>query len=602
LGDETIDTMLEVLRRSELGRGLHHADLEQMAARVRVIAAQAGATVCTCGEPGGSMFIVADGRLRASVPDANGQGRLLGYLGRGDHFGEMALLTEGRRTATVAAVLDSRLLELDRLAFNELLDGIPRFAANLSRTLGFRLDAANRGRQRRPVPAIVAIVHAGPRGQQLVRLLAEALHERGERVAIIDRTTAASSRSNLLEEFTRLLHSHERVLLDLPCDRPSSELASALAECEEILWLVEPDDVDAAQRSLKEVLSQAPSIASHVRVVWVLRDNDRVAPGGVRKWDLREQDLKVVVSDDPQRPSLAQRRSITRLVRHLQGIRVGSALGGGGARGMAHLGVLRALDRAGVCFDLLAGTSSGAMIGLCYAAGYTPDEGIGYFETELTPHRVVRKFPGGSQWYLWTMFRVGAWERKLRRYFHDWTFEQLPIPLCTLSVDLITGEQIVRDRGDAVSAVLESINLPMIAAPICRDGMALVDGGILNNLPADVLVQRGAELIIGVDVVTRLPAKFAGMKAGQPVTRLSGPGAMETLLRVTEVQAYGINCLRAGAVDLLIAPDTSAFDFTAFSRTRELADAGEAAAEAALPQLKQMLADLENRRPTGGSS
>ncbi|MBI3466017.1 MAG: patatin-like phospholipase family protein [Planctomycetes bacterium] len=592
MGDATIDTTLEVLRRSELGRGLRQPDLEQIAARVRTIAARAGQTVCTCGEPGGSMFIVADGRLRASVPDANGQGRLLGYLGRGDHFGEMALLTEGRRTATVLAVLDSRLLELDRQAFDELLDSVPRFAANLSRTLGFRLDAANRGRQRRPVPAIVAIVHGSPRARQLVRSLATALDERGERLAIVDGPPAPSG---VLEEFARLLSTHDRVLLDLPRDRPAGELAAALLHCEEVLWLVEPGDLDAAQRRLEEVLSEAPSISAHVRVIWLLRENDRVAPAVGQKWELREQDLKVVLSDDVPRPSLAQQRSITRLVRHLQGIRVGVALGGGGARGMAHLGVLRALDRAGICIDLIAGTSSGAMIGLCYAAGYTPDEGVGYFETELTPHRLVRKFPGGSQWYLWTMFQVGAWDRKLRRYFHNWTFEQLPIPLCTLSVDLITGEQIVRDRGDAVNAVLESINLPMIARPICRDGMALVDGGILNNLPADVLVQRGAELIIGVDVVTKLPHRFSGMRAGQPAMRLSRPGAMETLIRVTEVQAYGINCLRAGAVDLLIAPDTSPFDFTAFSRTRELADAGEAAAEAVLPQLKQMLADLENR-------
>jgi predicted acylesterase/phospholipase RssA/CRP-like cAMP-binding protein len=537
------------------------------------------------------------------VPDAHGQGRLLGYLGRGDHFGEMALLTEGRRTATVSAVLDSRLLELDRPAFNELLDGLPRFAANLSRTLGFRLDAANRGRQRRPVPAIVAVVHGTPRGRRLVRSLAEALGERGERVAIFDGTTtdlsitrSSITSSGVLEEFANLLHAHDRVLLDLSRNQSTGELAAALSQSEEILWLVEPGDVHAAHDRLEEVRALTPSIAPHIRVVWVLRDDDKVAPRGSVNWDLRENDLKVTLSGDPPGPSVSQRRSITRLVRHLQGLRVGIALGGGGARGMAHLGVLRALDRAGICVDLLAGTSSGAMIALCYAAGYTPDEGIGYFEAELTPHRMVRKFPGGSQWYLWTMFRVGAWDRKLRRYFQDWTFEQLPIPLCTLSVDLITGEQIVRDRGDAVSAVLESINLPMIAPPICRDGMALVDGGILNNLPADVLVQRGAELIIGVDVVTRLPAKFAGMQAGQPATRLSSPGAMETLIRVTEVQAYGINCLRAGAVDLLIAPDTSPFDFTAFHRTRELADAGEAAAEAALPQLKQMLAELESRR------
>lgn len=190
------------------------------------------------------------------------------------------------------------------------------------------------------------------------------------------------------------------------------------------------------------------------------------------------------------------------------------------------------------------------------------------------------------------MFRFGAWDRKLRAYAGNARLEQMRIPFSTVTVDLVAGRQVVRDRGDAVHAILESINMPTIAPPILRDGMALVDGGILNNLPGDVLAERGAALIVGVDVGARLPQKF-----GKRLLRSNGkyrrPRVWETLLRVNEVQASGVNIPSTTAIDLTIAPDASAFDFADFTKGFELAEIGEAATEEAIPQLKQLIADLE---------
>jgi predicted acylesterase/phospholipase RssA len=120
-----------------------------------------------------------------------------------------------------------------------------------------------------------------------------------------------------------------------------------------------------------------------------------------------------------------------------------------------------------------------------------------------------------------------------------------------------------------------------------RDGMALVDGGVLNNLPGDVLPERGADFVVGIDVVSKLPAGFARSPRGKR------PGILETLLRVTEVQAFGTTALRATSFDLLITPDTSAYEFADFSRAAELAEAGELAVQEVLPQLRQLLAQLE---------
>ena len=249
----------------------------------------------------------------------------------------------------------------------------------------------------------------------------------------------------------------------------------------------------------------------------------------------------------------------------------------------------------GISFDLVAGTSSGALMGLAYAAGWEPSEALRHFKNELTAPSWVRRVPGAGHASMWLMFRFQRWERRLRKFFADWRLEQLRIPLCTVAVDLVAGVEVVRDRGDAVRAVLESINLPMISRPILRDGMALVDGGILNNLPADKLPERGANLVVGVDVVAKLPSRFGDNTRDTPTEKMRHPGPIETVLRVNEVQDYGIGALRTSVVDLLIAPDTSAFDFSDFGSAAGLADAGEAAAEGLAAPLKQMIADLEIR-------
>jgi len=229
-------------------------------------------------------------------------------------------------------------------------------------------------------------------------------------------------------------------------------------------------------------------------------------------------------------------------------------------------------------------------MGLAYGGGWRPDVALEELQRVLTPARLFRVLPGGLRWYLWSNFRRAAWDAMLRPYLGETRLQQLPIPLSVLAVDLIRGTQVVRDHGDAIHAVMESINLPYLARPIMRDGMALVDGGVLNNLPADILPERGADFVVGIDVVAKLPPDFGGP------TGLKRPGILETLLRVTEVQAFGNSALRGNSIDLLITPDTSAWQFADFSRAKELAAAGERAAQEALPQLKQLLLELENDR------
>lgn len=558
------------------------------------------------GEPGQSMFIVAHGRVRVTVASQRPSPRLLAYLGRGDHFGDMVLLGDKTRSVTVTAVVDTELFELDRDRFHELLLKVPLFSANLGRALVGRLRQELTRRRRRERPTVVGLVNTSARTRMLASHLATALAARAEAVEVItDRPEPWQKGVSYLvepvpsdlaghERVTRVrqriqqvAEHHTRVLLDVVPAVPPGELAELLSPCEEVWWLCESRYAEGAIEKLRALAAAAPHLAARTHWVWILRKDERFSPRLPVDLPIARLDFKVFLDDDPHRTSWRQRQSIERLVRHLRGTRLGVALGGGAARGLAHLGALRALDREGIHFDLVAGTSSGALMGLAYCGGWRPDVALAELKKVLTPARLFRAVPGGLRWYLWANFRRAAWESMLRPYLGDTRLEQLPLPLYVLAVDLIAGVQVVRDRGDAIDAIMESINLPYLSRPILRDGMALVDGGVLNNLPGDVLPERGADFVVGIDVVAKLPADFAGRSARKR------PGILETLLRVTEVQAFGTTALRSTAFDLLITPDASAYQFADFSRAAELAETGEQAVHEILPQLKQMLAQLE---------
>jgi NTE family protein len=150
-------------------------------------------------------------------------------------------------------------------------------------------------------------------------------------------------------------------------------------------------------------------------------------------------------------------------------------------------------------------------------------------------------------------------------------------------------------RGDAVHAILESINLPVVSQPILRDGMCLVDGGVLNNLPADVLAEGGADFVVGVDVSSHVRNEFAGNRPDMPTVKMRNASALDTLFRIFESLAHNIGKMRNRAVDFWIKPDTSHFGLAEFHRTTEIAAVGEAAAVGAIAELKQRLAELEKR-------
>jgi predicted acylesterase/phospholipase RssA len=178
--------------------------------------------------------------------------------------------------------------------------------------------------------------------------------------------------------------------------------------------------------------------------------------------------------------------------------KIGFALGGGGARGLAHIGVLKVLDEHGIVPDIISGTSIGAIIGALYAGGHKPVEierlvlGLNW-KTLLSLVDVT--FPVSG------FFQGRRVVTLLKSIIGDLTFQQLKYAFSCVATDIISGEQIILKEGSLVEAVRASISLPGIFTPVPISGHYLVDGGLTNTVPVSVCRDMGADFVIGINVI-----------------------------------------------------------------------------------------------------
>jgi predicted acylesterase/phospholipase RssA len=190
-------------------------------------------------------------------------------------------------------------------------------------------------------------------------------------------------------------------------------------------------------------------------------------------------------------------------------------------------------------------------------------------------------------------YRSGQFDPMLRKYLRDERLEQYPIAMHAITVDLVGADAVIRNTGDAVHAILESINLPLLSKPINREGQALVDGGLLNNVPADVLVSKGCNFVIAVSVTAKVEHEFAQNRPDTPISKMKPASAIQTLLRTYLVQNANLNAIGVQPADIVIEPDATGFELTAFTRTDELSAIGEQTTLESIPRIKELLAQLD---------
>jgi NTE family protein len=251
--------------------------------------------------------------------------------------------------------------------------------------------------------------------------------------------------------------------------------------------------------------------------------------------------------------------------------KIGLALGGGAARGLAHIGVLKALSEAGICIDYVAGTSVGSIIGALYCAGYSWQK-IKQLAQEVNWGRLIS--PTLS---IKGLLKTEKLEKLLGKVLEKKTFTDLKIPFSAVSVDIASGEVVVLNRGSLARAVQASSSIPGIFEPTELEGKMLVDGGLVNNVPADVVREMGATLVIAVDLNYYYP------KVGKPKTIFDIIYAsFFILMNNKSTRAHKFS-------DYLVAPNLSNFGYFNLKKIDQLIEKGEQATLKIIPAIKKKI-------------
>ncbi|WP_340155090.1 patatin-like phospholipase family protein [uncultured Winogradskyella sp.] len=282
--------------------------------------------------------------------------------------------------------------------------------------------------------------------------------------------------------------------------------------------------------------------------------------------------------------------------------KVGLVLSGGGAKGFAHIGVLKVIDSLGIKVDYIAGTSMGAIIGSLYASGYSGKELEIMFETQNFDELINDAFPRGSKSFYerenaekyavtlpFNNFRISlpsALSRGQNVYnllYHLMLpvddiedFSKLPIPFFCIATDIETGESLLLEKGKLAEAVSASAALPSLFQPVVIGDRILVDGGVTNNFPVEELRAKGMDLIIGVDVQD-------GLKDRELLK-----SAPDILFQISNFRTIKAMKTKTNLTDIYVKPDITNYSVISFDEGEDIISNGEAAARVQLLKLQQV--------------
>lgn len=581
------DLLIDGLRR--MFGEFNEEMLQRVLPHVEWVELSSGEILFHQGERDESVYFVISGRLRAHSVGAEGDHRSFGEIGRGESVGELAFFSNEPRTGTVMAVRDSVLARFRSAVFTELLIAYPLISLNMTRLIIERLKRASQGRVHPAAPAAFGItaITAGVDLPGFARRLAAELGAHGKTIIVtaaqlgewLGDSEAAQAPMNDLVHSRRVAAKLEEIERDhrfvlLVADAHASEWTRrSLRHCDRIL-LVADADGDGEPHPIEQACLAAEVDKGEIsRTLVLLHPGDRRMPTGTRRWFAGR------TLENHVHLRAGNEKDWSRLGRILGGRAVGLVLSGGGARGFAHLGVMQALEEAGMPFDLVGGASIGSAMA-AYAAMDLPMRTV----IELA-RQAFRLNPTGD-FNLVPMISLIA-GRRLRRILDAGVFaacgdqvdiEDLWKGFFCVSSNYSAACESVLERGPLSKSLRASVAIPGALPPVVIDGDLHIDGGTFNNFPTDVMDRFGAARIVGVNLLRDRGVKYAFDELPGAMTLLRDkligrrhrlPSLMSLMLNASMMNSYARLKESQRFVDLYFAPEVHRYgmlDWTQFDR------------------------------------
>jgi predicted acylesterase/phospholipase RssA/CRP-like cAMP-binding protein len=563
--------------------GLAPDDSKFLASQLDIVSLHGGEVLLRQGDPGDSLFLLVRGRLEVWLDLQSPV--YIGQVLPGETVGEAGMLIGEPRSASVRAIRHSVLVKLGRQDFERLALKYPSMIMNLASNVAKRLHqnttGANRGK--RPSLKVLCLrpLDKSDRLDSAVNNMLDALSRHGtlihlsiEKMALMDVDEApVHADMPLTEQFHRWINLQEENyrFIVLECEPGNSHWSRFAESQSDLILMLAGSDTDA---SLREFESPAASSVPHMlhKVLVLLHPAQEIA--GTQRWlENRKLDYHLHIRAD-------HAGDYARVGRVLAGVANGLVLGGGAARGFAHIGVYQALYEAGVPVDWIGGSSIGAVMGVSIAL---------YVEPALVINKVRAAFVEGKPFGDYTLPVVSLLSGKrmysLSREFMPGNIEDLAIPFFAVSSNINTGEINLHESGPIWRAISASAALPGLMPPMVFNKSLAIDGAVLNNLPVDLMAKKPIGNVLAVQLSSKdhepvnfdeIPSAWQLIAARLSPFRANGgvPGLATLLFKATEVANRKRTEELARGADVLFKPPVSEFSLLKVNRFEQIVQVG----------------------------
>ncbi len=532
------------------------------------------------GDVGDSMYILMSGRLQVSTDLPDGSQKVLGYVMQGESVGEMALITGEHRSATVRAMRASILIKLPAQTFHVLARSHPELLLNISRDVIFRLRRSNVASKEAFTPKNIMFVQAS-RSLDLPSFM----HQFREQLDpyASSRTVSPSSLKSaigsysesdlhqILSTLNRMERKYDHILFS--CPYGNLEWLKMCALIADRIYIVVDFEAGPELSEFEEQFARHIEL-EYTNIEIIFCHAPKRLPEGTRRF------LDRRTSSNHYHLRLDTPADFGRMARLLSGKAVALVLGGGGARGFAHLGVYQALVENGVPVDLVCGASAGSMV----AGGISMDNG---------PQNLVRyaKYFNKNRPFsditfpIFSLLRGRRMNHALEQLFHGVDVEDCWINFFTVASNITKVRTEVLRTGPVWRAVRASLSLPVVLPPMVKDRDVLIDGGIVNNLPVDVMKLSHKCRVIGVNVGVSTdtsvsheeyptPFRFLLHKLLRRNTYGNFPNFFSIILRLTTIASASKLDKDYEMADIMLMPPVAKFGMIELEKMDQIVKAG----------------------------
>ncbi len=668
---------LAILKQIPIFAGLNWFELNRISRRANLVEFEKGAVICKQGTPGDSFYALISGRVYSYALNNSGQKEEVEFILRGMHFGVISTLTGENHSHTYEAINDSVVLTIEKNDFAALLKATPKLAVTLSQSLSHSIRSHvthTKNTQESTIIAVYAPLKGSGSSTYAANIAFALKPQTHKKVLLI---SLSSDPRDKLINLSDIIGDHDKIidaivkdqgpvdLLFVKFDSGNSSLVNRISqfvsapaydynyvvvdlpnEMDDVVMktLTQADVVHLVTMDTEKDLETTREVID--RLTQALKGNfqtDKVQviiSGVHEKHDLSPEDIKRLLNYDvflflphlkPEEfnrlqvsegigiivadPSSEYGFRVHRLARQISGSLVGLVLGGGAALGLAHIGILKVLEDEGVVVDVVVGSSMGALIASIWALGHSADDlekhGREFQKISAVVTKLYRPvFPMAG---LISGEGIRAW---LRGKLSDKTFHHTRIPLKIVAYDLYHREEIVIDDGTLIDAVCKSIAIPGVIPPIMQiqTDQMIIDGGVLNPLPTNVLVNMGVKKIIAVNVLqspqevswsrkkeietfkqhervpfNKHPWKYISFRVGNFFGNMLTPNIADIIVRTLQASEYVIAEESAKQADVVIHPDLRGIQWFELHEVDRLIESGKQAALKHLPAIKELM-------------